>query len=81
MYRPPFFSADELDTATATAIGSDAEGRLRTLEDALKRLRDDFQKAKGLAVDSQEAAVKCQVFELIVLFRQVFPPSVHCPGR
>lgn len=54
------FSADELDAAIRTAVGGDAAGEIRRLEDALKRLRSSFQEAKDLAVGSEEAAAKCQ---------------------
>eukprot|EP00903_Cladosiphon_okamuranus_P006607 g6454.t1 len=53
--------ADELDAATRTAKGGDAAGEIRRLEDSLKRLRDLFQEAKGLANGAEEAAAKCQV--------------------
>lgn len=56
-----FFSADELDAFTRKASGGDAAGDIQRLEDALKRLRDDFQEAMRLATVAEEAAAKCQV--------------------
>ncbi|CAM9932796.1 unnamed protein product [Scytosiphon promiscuus] len=52
--------ANELDAAIRTAVGGDAAGEIRRLEDSLKRLRSSFQEAKELAVGSEEAAAKCQ---------------------
>lgn len=56
-----FFSADKLDAATRTAKGGDTAEEIRSLETGLKRLRDEFQQAKSLAIGSEEAAAKCQV--------------------
>lgn len=66
------FSADELDAVTRKAGGGDAAGDIRRLEDSLERLRDDFEQANKLATAAEEAAAKCQVGALVVLFLPVF---------
>lgn len=60
-YGVLFSSADELDTVIREAKGGDAAGEIRRLEDSLRRLRNSFQEAKGLATGAEEAAAKCQV--------------------